>query len=97
MVYTLIFLLPGLLGTSLFRLLAESRRLGAFDLLTFSLMLTLGGNVLADAAFGTSPLPDVRMGDDRVLIFSYANYTLRGFCAAALVSLTLSLLCVWMG
>lgn len=91
LVYTLIFLLPGLIGTSVYRLLAEGRKLGTFDLLTFSLFLTLGGNALAETVFGISLFPDIQSGDDRLIVFSYANFSVLGLLLSSTGSIVIAL------
>lgn len=91
LIYTLIFLLPGLIGMSVYRLLAEGRKLGTFDLLTFSLFLTLTGNALSDAIFGLSLLPDIQSGNDRLIVFSYANFSVLGLLLSSAASVILAL------
>lgn len=91
LIYTLIFLLPGLIGTALYRLLAEGRKMSTFDLLTFSLLLTLAGNGLAHVAVGVSLLPDIDMAGDRAIMFSYANFTFGGLAASTAASAIIAL------
>ncbi len=96
LIYTLIFLVPGLIAAALFRMLAESKRLNTFDLLTFSLILTLAANIISQSVFGLSLLPDIKTGEDRVLLFSYASFTVGGLILVSACSCSLAVLLVFL-
>ncbi len=97
LIYTLIFLVPGLIAAALFRMLAEAKRFNTFDLLTFSLVLTLFGNVTSQSLFGQSLLPDIKTGEDRVLLFSYASFTVLALILVTICCCLVSLVLVFIG
>jgi hypothetical protein len=96
LIYLLIFLLPGLIGVMIFRMLADAKRLDRFDILTFALMLTLLSNFAADFVVGVSLLPDIRVAGDRLLFVSYSQYTIVNLSIVTAASLILGFACVFL-